>query len=60
MSKEERLSKYRNDSVDEIDTSEMEDFMNKTEGKRHPLDQKKAIKHFAQAISAGVIDPSQF
>jgi hypothetical protein len=38
MTKEERLSKYRNDSVDEIDTSEMEEFMNKTSGKRHPLD----------------------
>jgi hypothetical protein len=38
MTKEERLSKYRNDSVDEVDTSEMEEFMNKTSGKRHPLD----------------------
>jgi hypothetical protein len=60
MTKEERLSKFRNDSVDEIDTSEMEDFMNKTEGKRHPLDNKKAIKHFAEAISSGLINPSQF
>lgn len=40
MSKEERLSKHRNDSVDEIDTTDMEEFFDRATGKRHPMEDK--------------------
>jgi hypothetical protein len=38
MTKEERLSQYRNDSVDEVDTTEMEDYLDTFTGKRHPME----------------------
>ena len=58
MPKADRVKKFRNDSVDEIDTSDMEAYLTGQPKKRHPLTQKQAAHIIASEISKGKMDIS--
>lgn len=59
MSKADRIKKFRNDSVDEVDTSDMEAYLTGTPKKRHPLTQKQAANIIASEISKGNLHPRE-